>query len=495
MVKAKASLRINFVLNLISQVLTLLVPLITTPYLARILHETGVGQISYATSIITFFSLFANLGFSAFGQREVARFREDKERKSEAFWEIVILHAIMSALSFGVLMVWLLTIGFGDKYNLLILILGIQVIGNAFDIQYLFQGEEDFKSITARTILLKVIGVACIFIFVKTENDGWIYVLCLSLSTVFANLIMWPSAFRYIGIVKIKNIHLGRNIRPVLLIFLPTLAITIYTVFDKTMIGLLSTNPDYDNGCYEQAYKINSTALLLVTLITPVLTSHNTYDYAHQNKEKFLSHVSFAFNYVLLVGIPLIAGFAVLSPSLSSWFLGEGYDEVPLLMQIMSVRFVISGFGDILCSSIFIATKKEIYPTVSSIIAACINVVLNFLLIPNYGAVGAAIATACCEFVQTAVLLLFAAKYKYIKISSILLMSWKYIVSAGAMFAAIYVLQFYMGYSVWEFLLIMIVGILIYGLMLIIVRDKFALNQAKRLFDIAKSKIFKSKAD
>ena len=148
------SLKKNFIFNLATQILNLVVPLITTPYLARVLHETGNGQYSYAYSIITYFILFANLGFNFYGQREIARTRDDKYQMSKIFWEIFVLRTICSVVSFGILLSIVFTIGFGEKYNLIILILSMQVVGSMFDILFYFQGNENFKAIAIRTIVI-----------------------------------------------------------------------------------------------------------------------------------------------------------------------------------------------------------------------------------------------------------------------------------------------------------------------------------------------------
>lgn len=485
----KRSLKSNYIFNFISQILTLIIPLITTPYVARVLRETGNGQYSYSLSIITYFMLFANLGFDLYGQRQVAKYQNDKESKSKIFWELFVLRIIFTVISLGVLYSVLFTIGFGENYTRLILILSIQVIAIPFDIQYLFRGDEDFKTIAIKTIVLKLIGLACIFIFVKTENDTWIYCLCLSLSTLISNLIMWPVIFKRIRAVKIKDIKILKHFWPSFLIFLPTLAVTIYSVFDKTMIGLLAQNPDYQNGCYEQAYKLNSVALLLITVVSSVMVSRNAHDYSVGDFESVKRHIYFSSSYVWMLGLPLIVGFVVLSDNLCYWFLGDGYAEVPLLLMIMSVRFIASGFGVVFGDQLFIAIGKEKYPTIATVIAAVLNVVLNYWLIPIYGAIGAAITTAVSELLVTLILGILVCKGKYVSIKHIFALSWKYIIAAAVMFVPIYFIQKYMSYSVWTFLLITFVGIIIYGGILLLLRDKFLITNLKNCFSAITCKV------
>ncbi len=486
----KRSLKSNFIYNFISQILTLIVPLVTTPYLSRVLHEVGNGQCSYAMSIITYFILFSNLGFDMYGQRQIASCRDNPQEKSKVFWELFILKSIFTSVALAVLYSVVFTVGFGENYNLLILFYSLQVITIPFDIQFFFRGEENFRSIAIRTIIMKIIGLVLIFLLVKTENDTWIYALCLSGSIVFSNLIMWPSLIGKIKFVKPNALKLLRHLKPAFLIFLPTLAVTIYSVFDKTMIGLLAENPDYENGCYEQAYKINSVALLFVTIITSVMVSRNSYDYNAGNTEGLKNHISQAIRYVWMMGTPLIFGFAVLSSNLSSWFLGGGYAEVPILMQIMSVRFIISGFGDVFGSQLFLAINKEKYSTVATFMGAGINILLNYFLIKQFGALGAAISTAVCEFTVTGILVILALRKGHIKLRMLFEGCWKYILAGTVMFGVIFVMQRYMSYAVWTFFVITLVGCMVYALMLFVLRDKFFLYAVKSGFGMVKG-IFK----
>ena len=485
----KRGLKSNFIYNFIGQILTLIIPLITTPYLARVLHEVGNGQYSYASSIITYFILFANMGFDVYGQRQIARYQDDKYNKSRVFWELFVVKSVTTIAALAVLYAITFTVGFGENYNYLILILSIQVIAVPFDIQFLFRGDEDFRAIAIRTILMKVAALVCIFVFVKDEGDLWVYALLISVSTIAANIIMWPAIIKRISFIKPRELQLLRHIKPAFLIFLPTLAVTIYSVFDKTMIGLLAANPDYENGCYEQAYKLNSVALLLVTVISSVMISRNAHDYQTGDKDSLERHLYFACNYVWMIGVPLIVGFAVLSQNLSSWFLGDGYEEVPLLMQVMSVRFIASGFGVVFGDQLFIAIGKEKYPTIATLCAAGVNILLNYFLIPVLGATGAAIATAVCEVMVTAVLAFFAWRHKFLSLKKVLFSSWKYILSAGVMFVPIYFLQMYLGYSIWTFILITAVGAATYFVTLLLLRDKFFIFLAKNVLGSVKNKL------
>ena len=481
----------NYIFNFISQILTLIVPLITTPYVSRVLTEVGVGQYSYSYSIITYFVLFANLGFATYGQREIAKANGDKEKISKTFYEIFSLRIVTTLISTIVLFSILFTFGFGDKYNTLIMILSIQVFAVIFDINFLYQGIEDFKAIAIRSIVVRVVMMTCIFVFVKQQSDLELYTLLLSLSQLLGVVIMWPTIFKIIKKVPLKSLEFKKHIGPTILIFLPTLAVTVYSVFDKTMIGLLAQNPDYENGCYEQAYKINGVALLLITVISPIFIPRNASEISNNNIDGLRKNLYFVCNYTWMLGLPMIVGFIVLSKNLSSWFLGEGYNSAPALMAIMSIRFISSGLSECFGNQYFIVKGKENIVTLSAIIAAVINLVFNFIVIPNYGAIGAAIATAICEISITLIQGIFMYKENVVSMRKIVFMSFKYIVASAIMFVPIFFMQKYLGYSIWTFILIAGVGALVYFLVLILLKDKFVFNLISFAMSFVKNKVNK----
>ncbi len=462
----------NVFFNFVSQILTLVVPLITAPYLARILHETGNGQYSYASSIITYFTLFANLGFDIYGQKQIASKQGDKKAISVTFWEIFILKIIFTALSLIVLYSIGFSVGYGDKYTTLILILSLNVISVPLDIQFFFRGLEKFQLIAIRVIIVRAAYLICVFLFVKTENDLWVYALVTGLSTLLSNVVMWISLPRLIVKIKVGDMNLKQHLRPAFFIFLPTLCVSIYSVFDKTMIGLLAKNADYENGCYEQAYKINSVCVLFPCLLDSVFISRNADEYAKGGLKALESNIYFACNFAWLISVPLVVGNFVLVSNFSSWFFGDGYEIVPLLLIVMSFRFVTSGIGNVFSSQFFICIGKEKYCLITSIVTTLTNVALNAILIPNYGALGAAIATIVCECVHLIVLAIFAYRMHAFSMKKIALMSWKYVLASAIMFAPIYFMNKYIGYSVWSFFLIALTGVVIYFGFLLIIKDK-----------------------
>ena len=472
---SKLSLKVNYIYNFISQILTLIIPMLTTPYIARVLRENGNGQYSFSFSIITYFILFANLGFNTYGQREISKYRNDPMKRTKVLAEISIVRSITTFIAILILFIALFFGIFGEKYTLIIVALSIQLIAVPFDINFYYQGLENFRAIAIRSIILKIMGLIGVFLFVKTENDTWIYALCLSISVMLSNLVLWPSVLRDCTKITFRDVELKKHIKPAIVIFLPALAVTIYSVLDKTMIGFLAVSPDYENGCYEQAYKLNSIALLLITVISPIFSSRNSYEHAMGNEDKLKNNIYLASNYVWLIGLPLTAFFLVLSPNLCSWFLGGGFYEVPLLLRIMSVRFLLSGFSEIFGNQLFVSIGREKYTTIATFSAALVNFFSNFILIRKFGAVGAAITTSIAEFVVVFVLLIYVVKGKYISIKKIIVQSKNYCIASTIMFFILFILQRSFEYGILSFLLLGVGGTVIYAVILLLLKDETVL--------------------
>lgn len=485
----KANLKKNFIYNLLSQVLTLIVPLVTSPYLARILLEEGNGRYSYTFSIITYFILFSNLGFTVYGQREISRERDNIAKQKQVFIEIALLRGIFTIISLFALLSILFFVGFGEKYNNLILVETTNLFAVFIDFNYFYQGREDFKSLAIKNIIIRIIGITTVFLFVKTSNDVWIYALCIGLNALFCNALLIPKIIKVYKNVKIEKISIWKHLKPSFLIFLPTLAVTIYSVFDKSMIGFLAKNSDYENGCYEQAYKINSIALSFVTAISPIFVPRNAIDYKNGDYDEVRNHMYSASNYIWLIGTPLLVGMITLSSNLSSWFLGDGYVEVPLLLSIMACRFIFSGFGTLFGDTYFIPIGKEKYPTYATFISAAVNIVLNLILIPHLGAIGAAISTAVCEFLVTFILAILIVKDKTISLKKILLSSIKYIFSALLMGIVVYFVNTKFQYSIMSFALCTLIGAIVYFVFLFLLKSSFVIDNFNKVITKINNKI------
>jgi len=258
--KKSPSLKRNYIYNTLYQVFTLITPLITAPYISRVLGAEGIGIQSYTNSIATYFTLVAALGTAQYGQREIAMLRDDVHECSKTFWEIEILSIFCTV---GVTLIWLLWILLAHQYQVYYITLTIIIIAVAFDISWYFAGMEQFKYIVLRNFIFKLAGIVLLFIFIKNSNDLLLYILILSLSQLLGNLSMWTYLKGSVEKVPYKKLNIKRHVKQTFAYFIPTIATSVYTVLDKTMIGAITDNAK-ENGYYEQATKIVKMAETLV---------------------------------------------------------------------------------------------------------------------------------------------------------------------------------------------------------------------------------------
>lgn len=478
--KNSHSLKANYFYNFIGQILVLIIPLITTPYLARILLETGNGQIAFSETVISYFVIGASLGFSLYGQRQIARFQNDSYERSKVFYEIVLVRFLFVISSCFLLLLTNSFSLYGYSYRKLIYIYVLQVVAVAFDFNFFVQGLEDFKTIALRTVLVKIVSLIFIFLFVKESTDAWIYSLIYCLSIVFSNLLIVPKISKNVIKVKFNQLEFKKHLFPAFIIFLPTLSATIYSSLDKIMIRYLCENPDYHNGCYSQALKINQTMLVLVLVINSIMIARNSKLFQENNITQIKSNVQLAYKYVIHLGVPLICGMAITANNLCSWFLGDGYKEVPILLSIMGTRFITSGIASVYGDQLFISIGKEKITTIAHITTGVVNLLLNFIFIPWLGAIGGAITTAICEFVDFIILFFMTVKFKYIDAKQFLASFIKPIIASLVMTCCIFYIERAVHYSIWSFLLIALVGFTIYIIVLFLLKDDFALLTYKK---------------
>ena len=279
---AKKSVKKNYIYNLIYQILVMIIPLITTPYLSRVLGAENIGIYSYTLSITTYFILFGSLGVAMYGQREIAYVQDNKDKRSKTFYEIFIMRIITLFIS---LIIFYITFCIKGEYNVYYKILILEIIANAIDISWYFQGLEEFKKTVIRNTIVKLISVVCIFVLVKNNNDLNKYFAIYVLSNVIGNLSLWLYIPKYTSKVKLNELKVIRHLKPTIILFIPQVATQIYTVLDKTMIGAIIADKS-EVGYYEQAQKIIKLLMTIATSLGTVMMPRIAATYSKGNKEK-----------------------------------------------------------------------------------------------------------------------------------------------------------------------------------------------------------------
>ena len=481
----KKSIAKNYIYNLIYQMLTIVLPLITTPYLSRVLGAENIGIYGYTLSIVTYFVLFGTLGIAMYGQREIAYVQNDKTKQSKTFWEIVITRFITLAIAS---VTFYITFCIRGEYTTYYTILLLELLANALDISWYYQGIEDFGKTVVRNLVVKILSLVCIFVFVKTQADLWKYMLIYVLANALGNATMWLYLPKMLQKISLKTLEFKKHIKPVLSLFVPQIATQIYVVLDKTMIGNITNNMS-DVGFYEQAQKIVKTAMLVVTALGTVMNSRIANAFAENKKEDVKKYLMQAFNIVWMLGIPITLGIMAVSSNLVPWFYGEGYEPVIQLLIATSPILLAIGLNNVTGIQYLIQTKQQKNYTISVTIGAIVNVIFNFILINLIGTVGAAISSVLAEFTILGVHFIYMRKD--IKILDVLKLSIKYLISGLIMYVIVLNISKLISPSILNTFILIAIGAIIYFIILLILKDKFLNDIINQVVVTVKNKLGK----
>lgn len=471
------SVKKNYIYNLIYQVLTLLLPLVTTPYLSRVLQADGIGTVSYAEAIVSYFVLLANVGIATYGQRQISYVQDSVEERSRVFWETQLLKLITTTISLAVYLPFALFVINGDL-TLLYLILGIQIFSVCLDSVWFLQGMEEFGKIVIRNIFFRVLTIIFIFVVVKSKEDLIYYVLGVAGIGLLSALSIWSYLPKYIKKIPFKTLKPFRDIKTVLALFIPTIAIQIYTVLDKTMIGVI-TSDVYENGYYEQAIKIVRMALTVVWSLGTVMIPRIGHHYKLGEMDKVRNWMYRSYRFVWLVSLPMCIGLIFTASNFVPWFFGDGYDGVVPLLQVLSLLFLAIGVNTVTGNQFLIPTKREKVYTVTVILGACVNFVLNLFMIYFFKSIGAAIASVFAEIVIATVQLVIVRKeLSAVKIFS---SSIKYLISSVGMGLVLFFEGRYFAPSIINTFIMITSGMAVYLILLFIMKDEFLISNTKNI--------------
>lgn len=476
------SVKKNYIYNLIYQLFAFIVPVITTPYISRVLSADGVGAVSYTTSVVTYFVLFGNLGIATYGQLQIAKRRDDKYKVSQLFWGIFIARFITMSLSSIVYVIYIMQ---SNEYKYLYIVLLSQIVAAAIDISWFLQGLEQFKKIVIRNSFIKIISVFLIFTLVKKESDIYLYALIINISTLIGNLSIWVFLKKYIQLIKLRDIEIIKHLKLSLVYFIPAIATSIYTVLDKSMIGVI-THSTYENGCYEQAHKIEQMAVTVVTSLSIVTLPRMTYLFKHNKLDEMKKQLIKSLRFILFISVPMALGLISISSNFIPWFLGSGYEKGTILIRIFSFLIIIVGLNNAIGKQVLMAIGRQKEYNVSVIIGAIANILINLILIPLFDSVGAAIASVSAELIILLIFIYYSRDF--IRIRDIILMSTNYVMSALVMMLLIYLSCNYISANFMSLSLQVGCGFLIYIGVLFILKDEFI----KEALYVLKNKVKKN---
>lgn len=391
------SLKLNFIMNAILTASSILFPLITFPYVSRILHPTGTGKVAFATSLISYFALFSQLGIPTYGVRACAKVRDDRVQLTRTVQELFIINLVMSMVVYIALFAALIFVPRMQAERTLYLVVSLTILFNAIGMEWLYKGLEQYTYITARSVLFKLIALIGMYLLIQKESD---YVLYGGL-TIFAasasGVMNFTHARQYISLRPIGGYHFLPHIRAVVVFFAMSCAVTIYTHIDSTMLGIMID--DAAVGYYDAAVKVRTALLGFVTSLGTVLMPRTSYYIQHGQYEEFMRVSIKAMHFVFLLATPLVVFFILFARPSIYLLSGAAYHGSVVPMQFIMPTILLVGITNILGLQMLVPLGREKIVLYSEISGALTDLIMNAVLIPSLGAAGAAIGTLAAEIV------------------------------------------------------------------------------------------------
>ena len=403
------SLKKNAFYSVLKVFLSLVFPLITFPYASRILLPEGIGKVNFANSIVSYFIFIASLGIGGYATREASKLRDDKNALSKLFKEIITINIICCIVAYILFFGALYFIPKFSAYRNLLLVCGIKILFSVLGIEWIYTANEEFKYITLRTFFIQLFSLIYLFVFVHTKDDIIHYAVFGILTAVGSNLFNLILVGKFVDLKYKTKLEFKKHLKAILIFFGMTVVTSIYTMLDTTMLGFLSN--DTEVGYYAASTKLGHMVLSMLTAITGVLLPRLT-NYVQKNDESsFNQLVIKSANILIVLSIPMTFGLIILARPLVLLLSGTQYLQAVPSMQVISPILIIISFGSLAGVQILPAIGKEKISFYSYIAGAVTNIILNSLLIPKYGALGAAIGTVGAESIVTIIQIYFIKYY------------------------------------------------------------------------------------
>lgn len=394
-----SSVKVNYLLNMSYQMLKLVTPLLSTPYLSRILTVDGVGYYSYTYSVANMFYLLALLGMENYGVRLIASKGADRKGRTESFWS-----AYAAQLTIGLIVVCLYLVFtgcFNKEYYPIDMIWALWIASAAIDISWLFFGMQDFRTPTFRSTVIKIVTLVSLFIFVRSEGDLWKYVLLTAGGLFIEQASLWPFASKYVDGYRPRFCEIFRHVKPNIMLFVPVIAINCYTTLDKVILGFLSSIDQV--GYFEYSEKMSRMPLTLITALGTVSLPKLSGVWKSGNQEYAFAFMDKSIWITFWTSCAFMFGIIAVSSEFVPVFFGEGYEPCRDLMSVLSLMIPAISITNVIGTQFLLPNNLDSVYALSVAIAALFNIALNFLLIPDFGAMGCAIAMVVTEYVVLSV--------------------------------------------------------------------------------------------
>ena len=426
----------NFIYNVMYQILILIIPLITAPYLSRVVGSEGIGIFSYTYSIVYYFMLLTLLGVNNYGNREIAKVRDSKKELSKTFWSIYSFQIFMGTLMLIIYIAYLLL--FNIDYKLLSFIEIIYILSAILDINWFFYGMEEFKKTITRNTILKIGTLFLIFIFVKKSTDLWKYTLIMASMTLLSQLILWFFMKGKIDFVKIKIKDIKKHIKPNIILFIPVIAVSIYKIMDKVMLGSLTNINEV--GFYENAEKIVNIPITIIAALGTVMLPRITNMISNGQKKEVDKYINKSIEFVMFLSLAMCIGLICVGYDFAPVFFGKEFQKTGILIVLLSITLPFISFANVIRTQYLIPFGKDKVYMKSVIYGAISNFIMNLIFIPKFESIGACIGTITAEiFVMLYQFYYMRKEYKFGNLFKTII---PFILTSIIMFEVIYPLNY-----------------------------------------------------
>ncbi|MEE0988957.1 MAG: flippase [Kandleria vitulina] len=473
------SIQLNAILNGFKTILTIIFPLITYPYAARLLGASNIGKVDFSNSIVSYFILIAGLGIATYAVREGAYFRNDDEKLSRFSSEVFSINVISTILALILLAIFVVFFKRINTYSDLILIQSIMIIGNLVGVNWLFSIVEDYLYITVRTLIVYILAIILMFVFVRNKDDYLFYAATTVIANAGANFFSFFHARKYVKIRFTLRLNLNYHIKPIMILFLTTITATIYVNSDKTLIGLI--NGDYYVGLYSIAVNVYTilkntlAAVILVALprMTSFIASGDSKEY-HVLADKLLK-------VTILLLFPIVCGIMVTAPHVVVLIGGIKYADASLSLQILCLSLIFATLAIYFTNVVLLPYKLEKVNLIASAISAIVNIVINLFILKYFQQNGAAVTTLIAEFLMFIIEYYYAKRYIKFNLSKRFITS--ILLGCISIFIVGYIIStFFKGMFVVLFLEI-VLGAISYGLILLVLKNEMFMAMLNVVLD------------
>ena len=463
------SLKKNALLNALRTLMGVFFPLITFPYVSRVLGPEGIGQVHYAQSIVTYFSLIAMLGINTYGLREGAKIRDNNIQLTKLFKEMLFISIVSTFVAYILFFLAIIFLNKLHPFRNILLVTSGSILFSSLGVEWLYGAVEDYKYITIRSVLFQFIGIILLLFFVRDSDDSIQYAALSVITNVGANLLNFFHSKKYINWKQKCNLEIKKHLKSIFVLFGTIVAINVYTVLDSTLLGYMCGSEQV--GLYNAATKINRIVITMISSLMVVMTPRMSHYLEHENSD-FNTLLEKACNVNLLLALPSCVGLFFLAKPIIILFCGSNFEKSILTMQVMTPIILFITFGQFFSYLIFTPMRKDSFSFIPVIIGALINLVLNIILIPKLMMLGAGVATVIAEFSVTLTKLVLA-KYIGIDIKHLFKYVYQYFIAVVLM--GVYL--FFVNKYIHNYYLLLCVSIVggagLYIFILIIFHNKY----------------------